>query len=107
MKGVRGILAVLCLLVAAPAVAGTVYRCDGADGVRNYSSKRISGANCIAVSSFKASRYRAPALRSPGPTTAAMGSVTPANPVQGSPATIGSAAAGAPAPAVVAAAMPY
>jgi len=83
MKGVRGILAVLCLLAAAPAVAGTVYRCDRADGVRSYSSKRIAGAGCVAISSYKAVRMHAPAKASA--TVPAMGSVTPANPVQGSP----------------------
>ena len=92
MKGVRGILAVLCLLAAAPAVAGTVYRCDRADGVRSYSSKRIAGAGCVAVSSYHASRVRTPAAKAPAPaasvptSAAAMGSVTPANPVEGSPA---------------------
>ena len=101
MKGARGILAVLCLLVAAPAVAGTVYRCDRADGVRSYSSKRIAGAGCVAVSSYKASRVRIPAASSvPAP---AMGSATPANPVQGSPAQ----AVLPPAPAAAPAPMPY
>ena len=102
MKGVRGLLAVLCLLVAAPAVAGTVYRCDGADGVRNYSSKRIAGASCTAVSSFKAGHYRQPMPVTATPV--AMGSVTPANLVQGSPASVGSAASTSPA---ATASMPY
>ena len=102
MKGVRGVLALLCVLVAAPAVAGTVYRCDGADGVRNYSSKRIAGASCTAVSSFKATRSRAPAIRTPEPPSAAgMGSSIAANVVAGSPATIAK-----PASATVASASP-
>ena len=84
MKGARGFLAVLCLLAAAPAVAGTVYRCDRADGVRSYSSKRIAGAGCVVVSSYKASRTRVHATLVA--TAPAMGSATPANPVQGSPA---------------------
>ncbi|MFL6593728.1 MAG: transglycosylase SLT domain-containing protein [Luteimonas sp.] len=107
MKGVRGVLAVLCLLVAAPAVAGTVYRCDGADGVRNYSSKWISGGHCTAVSSFKGSRSRGPAVTRPAARGAAMGDAMPANPVQGSPATIASATVAAPASVVAAPAMPY
>jgi soluble lytic murein transglycosylase-like protein len=81
-------------------VAGTVYRCDRADGVRSYSSKRIAGAGCVAVSSYRSSRLRthsAPASL-PAP---AMGSVTPANPVQGSPAQAVLPAAAVPAP------MPY
>ena len=85
MKGARGFLAVLCLLAAAPAVAGTVYRCDRADGVRSYSSKRIAGAGCVAVSSYKASRARTHAVTA-SPPAPSVGSATPANPVQGSPA---------------------
>jgi len=85
MKGVRGFLAVLCLLAAAPAVAGTVYRCDRADGVRSYSSKRIAGAGCVAVSSYKATRVRPRPVAAIAPPQG-MGSVIPANPVQGSPA---------------------
>ena len=105
MKGVRGVLALLCVLVAAPAVAGTVYRCDGADGVRNYSSKRIAGASCTAVSSFKATRSRAPAIRTPEPPSAAgMGSSIAANVVAGSPATIAKPAS---ATVASASAMPY
>ena len=45
MKGARGILALLCMLAAAPAVAGTVYRCDSADGSRSYVSKRVAGTS--------------------------------------------------------------
>src|SRR3546814_8751799 len=44
MKGVRGLLTIACLLLAAaPAAAGTLYRCDGADGARSYVSKREIG----------------------------------------------------------------
>jgi soluble lytic murein transglycosylase-like protein len=100
MKGARGFLAVLCLLAAAPAVAGTVYRCDRADGVRSYSSKRIAGAGCVAVSSYRSSRVRAQSIPASQPAPA-MGSVTPANPVQGSPAQAVLPAPAAPAP------MPY
>jgi len=98
IKGARGILLVLCALAAAPAVAGTVYRCDGADGARSYSSKRVSGAHCTAVSSYKPSTSRAPA-------PVGVGSATPASPVAGSPATLG--AATAPAPAAPAPQLPY
>jgi len=106
MKGVRGVLAVLCLLAAAPAVAGTVYRCDSGDGIRNYSSKRIAGASCVAVSSFKATRYRSPPPRNIQ-TTPAMGSAIPANVVEGSPASVAEPAAKL-APVVASAApMPY
>ncbi len=79
MTGARGILTLFCLLAAAPAVAGTVYRCDSSDGGRSYSSRRIVGANCTPVSNYKASRYQPPA------SPIGMGSVIPANNVQGSP----------------------
>src|SRR3546814_15709075 len=50
MKGVRGLLTIAaCLLLATPAVAGTLYRCDGADGARSYVSKRVAGAKCVVV----------------------------------------------------------
>src|SRR3546814_17396899 len=50
MKGVRGLLTIACLLLAAaPAAAGTLYRCDGADGARSYVSKRVVGAKCVVV----------------------------------------------------------
>jgi soluble lytic murein transglycosylase-like protein len=89
MKGARGILALLVLLAAAPAVAGTVYRCNGADGVRNYSSKRISGADCVAVSSYRASRSRGATPATPAVAPAmAVGNAIPANLVQGSPAAL-------------------
>lgn len=52
-KGVRGILAVACMLLAAPAVAGSVYRCDSADGSRAYSSTRIAGARCVVASHYQ------------------------------------------------------
>lgn len=87
MKGARGILALLCVLVAAPAAAGTLYRCDGADGSRSYVSKRVAGAKCTVIS-YKSSRASAPTpavSKTPAP---AVGSVTPANLVSGSPATV-------------------
>jgi soluble lytic murein transglycosylase-like protein len=47
------ILALLAALPAAPvALAGTVYRCDAADGSRTYASKRVKGATCTAVTSY-------------------------------------------------------
>lgn len=96
MTGGRGLLTLICLLAAAPAVAGTVYRCDSADGGRSYSSKRIGGARCTAVSSYKATRYKAPA---------GVGSVTPTNKVEGSPVST-SVPAGLPAQARVGPAPP-
>ena len=37
------------MFLSAPAMAGTVYRCVGADGVPNYTSKRTTNAVCKAV----------------------------------------------------------
>lgn len=67
--------------LAAPAVAGTIYRCDGADGSTAYVSKRVSGAKCRAVS-----HYKATAQRASRPAPAAAGSITTASVAQGSPA---------------------
>ena len=59
----RPLLACLLLLIAAPATAGTLYRCTGADGVPNYTGKKIAGSSCKAVSTYTAAdaRPRAPA----------------------------------------------
>ena len=83
MKGSILTLGVIALLATAPAVAGTVYRCETADGGRSYSSKRVPGAKCTAVSSYSGpSRSR----RTAAPAPVSVGSATPANPVVGSPA---------------------
>jgi soluble lytic murein transglycosylase-like protein len=42
----RGYFALAILATALPASAGTLYRCVGADGISNYSSKRMSNAVC-------------------------------------------------------------
>lgn len=93
MTGVRGILTIIGLLVAAPTVAGTVYRCDSSDGGRSYSSKRTPGARCTAVSSYQASR-RPTAL--PVVSAARVGSVLPANRAEGSPISVSVPAPAAP-----------
>jgi len=80
MKGGLQIIALLGALAALPATAGTVYRCDGADGARSYSSARIKGARCSAVSSYTS----APAPKRTAP--AASGSATAPAGVAGSPA---------------------
>lgn len=57
MKGLLGITGILAAaLVAIPASAGTLYKCIGSDGVPNYVSKRVGGANCSVVSSYRPSR---------------------------------------------------
>ncbi len=50
MRGTHLFVALAFMLAAAPAVAGTVYRCETPDGVRSYVSKRPAGAKCSVVS---------------------------------------------------------
>ncbi len=57
MKAIGGLLAIALLLAAAPAAAGTLYRCDAADGSRSYVSKRVAGAKCTVISRSSASSY--------------------------------------------------
>ena len=86
MKGASILLGLAGLLALAPATAGTVYRCESADGGRSYVSKRIPGAKCSAVSEYRATRYSPP----PAAIAASIGAATPAVLVAGSPATINS-----------------
>jgi soluble lytic murein transglycosylase-like protein len=50
------------MLLAAPAVAGSIYRCDGADGSHSYTSDRVAGAKCVV-----ATRYQTAPARKPWP----------------------------------------
>ena len=51
MKGILGTTAIIiAALTAAPASAGTLYKCLGADGVTSYVSKRVAGAQCSTIS---------------------------------------------------------
>ncbi len=57
-------LLLACALGAAmpaPAQAGTVYRCDAADGSRSYVSTRVKGARCTVVGSYDSAKAPAPA----------------------------------------------
>lgn len=98
MKGSLGsLIGMAVLLAAAPAVAGTLYKCVGADGVPAYVSKRTGGARCEVVSRFRpqAEPRRAPAPAAPTTVTAttaqapasAAGSTTPAERPASAPAT--------------------
>lgn len=80
MRGGITLLGIACLLAAGMAHAGTVYRCQAPDGTRSYVSKRVKGANCTAVSQYKAVAYAPPA-------SASVGSAAPPTSVAGSPAT--------------------
>jgi len=98
----RGSVVFLLLLsaLALPAAAGNVYRCDAGDGITSYSNKRVSGANCKLVGSYKPQRatkpkaWAAPAVAAkdalagdsiPKKDVAMGGSVPPAT-IAGSPA---------------------
>lgn len=98
MKGSLGsLIGMAVLLAAAPAVAGTLYKCVGADGVPAYVSKRTGGARCEVVSRFRpqAEPRRAPAPAAPATVTAttaqapasAAGSTTPSVRPAAAPAT--------------------
>ncbi len=94
MKGVVTFLVLGCALLALPAssaIAGNVYRCDIGDGSATYSNKRLSGASCKLVASYKA--QRAPHARAYGaamasPKHAAVGSATPPATISGSPVAV-------------------
>ena len=59
----------LALMLAAPAFAGTVYRCESPDGSRTYGSKRVKGAKCSVISSYTPS----PSAMRSAPVTATTG----------------------------------
>ena len=105
------------LALAAPLWAGQIYRCESADGSVSYVSKRVSGAQCKLVSSFRPERVRprhaAPAaatavpvnltMAAPSRETVPSGGVAPVSGVTATTATSAPAAAPvvavAPAPA--------
>ncbi|BCT92963.1 murein transglycosylase [Lysobacter helvus] len=83
MGKVLGAIVVGALALGAmPAFAGTLYRCDGADGARSYVSKRVPGAKCTVIS------YSPKAARATGPAPSLhVGSTTTASNVAGTPVT--------------------
>ncbi|GAB2522432.1 lytic transglycosylase domain-containing protein [Lysobacter humi (ex Lee et al. 2017)] len=85
MKTITVLLALAGLASAGSAAAGTVYRCDGANG-RSYSSKRIPGAACQVVSRYTARGGKASAPSTVVAAPASAGSVTASASVAGSPA---------------------
>lgn len=104
----KAAITLLLALVAVPASAGTIYRCVGSDGVSNYVSKRVPGAQCAVASRFTPDRraYRpaavahAPAAAAtPEPQPRAQGLVSgPASATAAVPV-LTAAAAATPAPA--------
>ena len=59
MSGGRLSLIFSLVLLAGPAAAGSLYRCEGADGT-TYSGTKLSGMRCTALGSYKAQRAPAP-----------------------------------------------
>ena len=81
MKGRLGTTAIIiAALTAAPASAGTLYKCVGGDGVTSYVSKRVAGARCSTISySREAGRAVRPAsMRATPPVVAPTRSASPA-----------------------------
>ncbi|MFT4179282.1 MAG: lytic transglycosylase domain-containing protein [Thermomonas sp.] len=97
MRGMtgKGTLLLLTMLLAGPAVAGSVYRCEGGDGVSSYSSKRVPGAKCRLVGSFRPERASA---RTPQPVAVAPASVGTAAVTAEPPKAVPVAATSAPVP---------
>ena len=89
----RASAAFLLLLsaLALPVAAGNVYRCDAGDGITSYSNKRVTGASCKLVGSYKPQRagraasVAATAKPVPSKQGPAMGSATPPATIAGSP----------------------
>lgn len=106
MPAARGILLLLGLLsagllLAAPAVAGTLYRCDSADGSTAYVSKRVSGAKCKVISHYTSKSHS----RAASP-PAGVGSVTTPSTAAAAPVS-GSVPAGSSKPSTAVASKPY
>ena len=94
MKGLAVVL-LSTMLLAAPAVAGNVYRCAGSDGVTTYANKRVAGASCKLVGSYPAKRVSKPKVaaapvKAPSPArnseSAPSGGVPPATMAASQPA---------------------
>ena len=99
------VIALALMFLSGPAMAGTVYRCVGADGVPNYTSKRTANAVCKAVaqSNERMSNFStkpAPAVP-PANTGKAVGgaTATPAAPANSGQVVFQATAAGATPPA--------
>ncbi len=107
MKGRLGTTAIIiAALTAAPASAGTLYKCLGADGVTSYVSKRVAGAQCSTISYTRSAgrAVRAPVATSvtaPVQAPAAVVASAERNPVAVAASAGSPAIAPAPAPAAV------
>ncbi|MCC4617913.1 lytic transglycosylase domain-containing protein [Xanthomonas campestris pv. asclepiadis] len=102
MKGMSRVLGLLVVtLSAAPASAGTLYKCVSGDGITSYLSKRQSGATCSVISSYapdRSARRAAPSTLRPTPGVVASPARSSATIDSGAPATIISQPASQPPP---------
>lgn len=57
-----------CLLLPIHAKAGVLYRCEGPDGVANFSSKKVAGQACKVVAQYKVAKAE-PMPATPKPAT--------------------------------------
>lgn len=96
MKGIWGTLVAAAALASAPAWAGSVYRCDGPDGVPAYVSKPVKGAACVVAGQYTGRERAAARAGAAAASAASAGSATPPSPVAGSPALIDTAHPAAP-----------
>lgn len=104
MKGILGTTAIIiAALTAASASAGTLYKCQGADGVTSYVSKRVAGAVCSSISYSRDTRPAPrPVVTAPKPAPATTVASIERNPVAvAASAATPAVAAPAPAPASV------
>ncbi|PSD11731.1 transglycosylase, partial [Stenotrophomonas maltophilia] len=77
MKGILGTTAIIiAALTAAPASAGTLYKCQGGDGVTSYVSKRVAGARCSSISYSRDTRPAPrPVVAAPKPAPTSVASI--------------------------------
>ncbi|MFT4255656.1 MAG: lytic transglycosylase domain-containing protein [Pseudoxanthomonas sp.] len=94
MWGKSSLLGVLLACVVLPASAGTLYKCESADGVPAYVSKRIKGARCQVVTSYVPDRRSLrPAAASAPATGVTTLATAAAKPVVATPAAVPASAA--------------
>jgi hypothetical protein len=88
--------------LAVPAWAGTLYKCTGADGIPNYSGKKVAGSSCKVVSTYTAadSRPRGPAPAVASATSGSGGAGSQGSPSAATRVQFRTAAAGQSLPAV-------
>ncbi|KOO78467.1 transglycosylase [Stenotrophomonas maltophilia] len=107
MKGILGTTAIIiAALTAAPASAGTLFKCQGADGVTSYVSKRVAGARCSTISYSRDTRPAPrPVVAAPKPAPTTVASIE-RNPVAVAASAVAPVVAPAASPAPAPAAVP-